>query len=142
MGLRTFDDDFLAERTLHVRGAHGTAVEAHVQAMILLAFLAVLADAAGAAGRDGDARAGCDVGDGRTDFGDLARDFMAQHHRFLDAHHAETAVMIVVQVRAADTAGLDLDLQLLRLQGGLQRLDAQVVRCMDDEALLHVLLLK
>ena len=47
----------LPKGTLHVRGAHGTAVVAHVQAMVLQTLLAVGAQRAGAAGADGNSLA-------------------------------------------------------------------------------------
>ena len=56
--LRRLDHDLLAERALHVRRAHGAAVVAHVQAMVLQPLLAVAAQAAGPARADGDAVAG------------------------------------------------------------------------------------
>ena len=46
---------------------------------------------------------------------DHAGHLVAQHHRLLDAHRAEAAVLEVVQVRAADAAEAHAHLQLVRL---------------------------
>ena len=59
---------------------------------------------------------------------------MAEDHRLAQPHGAEAAVVEVVQVGAADAAGLDRDLDLAGA-GGLGRalLDAQILRGMDDD---------
>ena len=63
--------------------------------------------AAGAAGVDGHALPDADGGDAGAGFDDFAGDFVAEDHRLLDADGAEAAVLVVVQVRAADAAALD-----------------------------------
>ena len=94
---------FLAEGAPPVRVAHGAAVVAHVQAMVLQALLAVPAQTAGPARADGDALGGREwrVGPG---LGDDAGDLVAQHHRLLDVHGAEAAGLVAVQVGAAARA--------------------------------------
>ena len=47
----------------------------------------------------------CKPRDAGADRLDDAGHLVAQHHRLLDAHGAEAAVLEVVQVRAADAAG-------------------------------------
>ena len=42
--------------------------------------------------------------DARPDLGDVAGDLMAEDHRLLQPDRAETAMVIVVQIRAADAA--------------------------------------
>lgn len=135
MRLAFVDDDLSAERALHVGRAHGTAVVAHVQAMVLQALLAIVALAAGPARADGDPIAlGMPVHAG-PDFFHAARHLVAQHHRFLDAHGAEAAVVVIVQVGAADAAKAHLHAQLIGLHlGGVDVLDAQVVGGVNDES--------
>ena len=43
---------------------------------------------------------------------------MPKHHRFLDAHSAKTALMVIMQVRTTNTATLDLYFDLMRRQFG------------------------
>ena len=66
---------------------------------------------------------------------DAAGHLVAQHHRLLDAHGAEAAVLEVVQVRAADAAGAHAHLQLVaaRSSGVAIVFDAQVAGGVDDE---------
>jgi hypothetical protein len=128
VGLMALDHDLLAKSALNVREGHGAAVKAHVQAVVVLAGLAVAAMAAGPRGRDGDALPAHKP----TDFGppavDDARDLVAQGQGLADAHRAKAAVLVVVQVRAADATESDFNAQLLVAQrrqfGGF---DAQVL---------------
>ena len=64
---------------------------------------------------------------------DGARHLMAEDHRLAHADRAEAAVVVVVQIGAADAAGLDGDLDLSR-PGSLRLalLDAQVLGGMND----------
>jgi hypothetical protein len=109
-------DDALAEGALHMRHAHCAAVVAHVQAVVVLALLAIAALAAGPARADGHALAGREAGHGAAHRLDAACDLVAQHHRLLDAHRAEAAVLEVMQVRTADAAGAHAHLQLVWLE--------------------------
>ena len=88
---------------------------------MLLALQAVAAAAARAARIDGDALAGLDAVDLRADAADRAGDLVAEDHRLLQPHGAEPAVEIVVQVRAADAAGLDAHLDVVRAHRGQRR---------------------
>ena len=54
MALGGFGDERLLESTLHMGQAHGTAVKPHVEAVVLLAFLAVFASSTGARRTDCD----------------------------------------------------------------------------------------
>ena len=64
---------------------------------------------------------------------------MAQHHRLAQPHRAEAAMLVVVQVGAADAAVADADADLAR--AGLERrmvLDAEVLRRVDDDGAHHL----
>ena len=134
VALRGEGDEALAEGALDVRERHGAAVEAHVQALVRQALEAVGAGAAGTARRDGDAVADREALDAFPECDDPAGDLVAEDHRLAQPHGAEAAVVEVVQVGAADAAGLDRDLDLAGA-GGLGRalLDAEILGGMDDD---------
>ena len=128
------DDDLLPERALPVRRAHRAAVVAHVQAVVLQAHLAEAAQAAWLAGADRDTVAGGEAGHLGAGGFDDAGDFMAEHHRLFHANGAEAAMLVVVQVGAADAAAANADAQLAGAEiGGRYLLDAQVAGGVDDE---------
>ena len=107
--------------------------------MVVMALLAIAALAAGPAGADGHTLADGEAGDAGTHRFDAARHLVAQHHRLLDAHGAEAAMLEVVQVRAADAACAHAHLQLMRLER--RRVDlfnAQVAGGVDDEGFHEV----
>ncbi len=59
-----------------------------------------------------------------------------QDHRLAQPHGAEAALLVVMQVRAADAAGADADLHLAGPgRFGRDRLDAQVAGGVDDDSL-------
>ncbi len=116
--------------------AHCAAVVAHIQAMVLQALLTVLAQAARPARTDGDARAGRHVRHAGPDARDGAGDFVAEHHRFRDADRAEAAMVEVVKIGAADTAGANPHQQLVGFRFGRGHfLDAQIERCVNNECM-------
>ena len=112
MALRGVRHQHLPKGALHMRHAHGAAIEAHVQAVVVLALLAVDAEAAGPGWIDGDAVTGFQSRHAASKRGDFTRHLVAEHHRLPKPHGAETAVVIVMQVRAADAAALDGDRHL------------------------------
>jgi len=88
----------LAKSPLHVRVAHGTAVVAHVQAMVVQALLAVPAHPTGTAGADGDALTHREPFSACAHLGDDTGHFMAQDHGFLQPHRAKPPLMKIMQV--------------------------------------------
>ena len=65
---------------------------------------------------------------------DDARDLMPQRHRLLDANDAEAAVMVIVQVGAADAAIGDLDADLARAGRRIRvAVDPQILRGVNDD---------
>ena len=133
MRLVRVDHQLLTESTLYVGVAHGTAVVAHIQTMVLQAVLTVVAQAAGPAGTHGDPIADSE----RTDRGpyplDDAGNFVTENHRLTNTDGAEAAVAEVVQVRAADATATDANLQLIGPElGGEHLFDTQVARGMND----------
>src|SRR5690606_29590541 len=63
---------------------------------------------------DRHAHAGNEMRDAGTHLLDDAGDLVAERHRLPDAHGAEAAVAVVVQVGPADAAGLDAHAHLER----------------------------
>ena len=133
-GLRRIDRDVFAKPALHVRHPHRAAHEAHVQALIAHPFAAMDTDAAGLARIHGHPNARLEMRHAAADCGDYAGYFMSKRHRLLDPHRAEAAMMVVVQVRAADAAGGDLDAHFVgrRCRIGIA-VDPQVFRGVDDD---------
>ena len=133
VGLVTLDDDLLGKRALDVRKGHGAAVKTHVQAVVVLARLAKAAVAAGARGRNGDALALGHTAHTRAHTLDHARDLVPQCNGLLDAHGAKAAVLVVMQVRAANAAIGHIHAQLVFAQSGqFGVFDAQVFGRMAD----------
>ena len=127
-------DEALAEGALDVRERHRRAVEAHVEALVRQPLAAVAAGAAGPARRHGDPVADGEAGAAVADGDDVAGDLVAKDHRLPEPDGAEAAVVVAVQVGAADATGLDRDLDLAGT-GGLGRalLDAEVTGGMADD---------
>ena len=65
---------------------------------------------------DRGAVAKLDPGHGAAELDHRAGDFVAQDHRLLDAHGAEAAMLVIMQIRPANTAGLDANLHIMRTQ--------------------------
>ncbi len=79
--------------------------------------LAIVAIIARLAWIDGNAHARRDRADGAADLHDFSCDLVSEHHRFLDANGAEAAVIEIMQIGAADAAGLDGDADVARAGG-------------------------
>src|SRR2546423_15034498 len=110
-----------------MRKAHRAAVEVHVEAVVLLAFLAVGALPARPARGDGNTLPSPDAPDFGADARDRAGDLVAEDHRLLQPHRSEATVEIVMQIGAADAAGLDAHLDVARAKWRRSDLlDAQI----------------
>ena len=107
-------DEDLAKRSLHMREAHRAAVEAHVEALVLKTFEAVAAAIARHARIDRDAVSDLDPRGVRPDRFDDAGDLVAEDHRLAQAHDAEAAVVVIVEIRAANSAEADPDAYVMR----------------------------
>src|SRR5277367_5504854 len=134
MGLAFLADEQLAKSALHMWETHRTAVEAHVETVVLPPLEAELARVAGEARvhRDPVAdRYAARLGpDGRDDAGDL----MAEHHRLAQPHDSEAAVIVIMQVRTADAAGADAHERLCVADLGRGPfLDPQILRGVSDD---------
>ena len=114
--LRFEADDRLAECALDMREAHRATVEPHVEALVLPPLQAIAAVIAGHARTDRDAVADLDSPRLRADRFDDAGDFVAENHRFLQPHGAEAAVVVIVEIRAADAAESDAHADILRAE--------------------------
>src|SRR6266481_4790686 len=113
---------------------HRAAVKAHVQALVLLALQAIDASVAGPARRNGDAVADREPGYGGTQRLDGPGNLVTEDHRLAHSHRAETAMVEIMQIRSADTAGLDGDLDLSRTGClGLAFLDPKIAGSMNDD---------
>ncbi|MNZ68232.1 hypothetical protein D3C78_864940 [compost metagenome] len=94
----------LTESTLNMRERHGAAIKAHVEALVVQAFLAEAAGSAGAGRRNGHQTADLQPFDALAQFFDDGRDLMAQHHRLTKPHRAEASVIVIMQIAAANSA--------------------------------------
>ena len=112
VALPGFGDEMLAKRTLNVRHRHRAAIEAHVEAVVLLALQAIVTGIAGPARRDGDAVTDREPGHRRSQRLDGPGDFVTEDHGLAHPHGAEAAMVEIMQIRSADAAGLDGDLDL------------------------------
>ena len=115
VGLVALDDQLFAERALDVGKRHGAAVKTHVQAVVVLTRLAKAAVGARARGRNGNALAHRQASHLRAQCLNDARHLMAQCNGLFDAHRAKTAVLGVMQIRAANAAIGHLHLNLMGL---------------------------
>ena len=97
-----------AEEAVLVRHPQGGAVEAHVETVSLEARAAEFAGAAGPGGAERDELARVQAGAVRRGL-DHAGSLVAEDDRLADPDRAEAAVVVVVQVRAADAAAGDAD---------------------------------
>ncbi|MNE34725.1 hypothetical protein D3C80_1284570 [compost metagenome] len=87
-----------------MRQTHGTAHEAHLEAMDRLALQAELAMAAGLRRIDGDELADRKPADASAQSRDMAGCLMTADDRLAHPHRAETAILIIMQIGAADAA--------------------------------------
>ncbi|SCY68443.1 hypothetical protein SAMN03159288_03654 [Rhizobium sp. NFACC06-2] len=88
---------------------------------------------AGTARRYGNAVANGETGDTLSQSLDGAGDLMAEDHWLPHAHGAEAAMVVIMQVGAADAARFDGDLDLSRTGLlGLPFLNPQILRRVDD----------
>jgi len=97
-------DKHLAEGALDMRKGHGAAVEAHVEALVVQPFLAIAAGPAWPRRRHGDELADVQPLDAGSERLHIGRDLVAEDHRLAQPHRAEAAVIVIVQVAAADAA--------------------------------------
>ncbi len=89
---------------------------------------------AGLARINGDARSRLQMTDAIADRSDDTGDLVTERHRLLNAHGAEAAMVIIVQVGAADAAIGDLDADLAGAGHGVGIIvDPQVLRRVDDD---------
>ena len=102
--------EHLAERALNMGEGHRGAVKPHIEALVEHRLFAVFAGPAGPRRRDRDELPFAQMRDAFAERGDIARDLMAQHHRLAQTHGAETAVVVIVQIRAANSARRQPDL--------------------------------
>ena len=91
-------------------------VELDVRAQVVASGLALLALAAGALGFDGDALADAGRVNGASDGGDPAGEFVAEDQRVVHHVVADPAVLVVVDVAAADADGGDLHQDLVGVE--------------------------
>ena len=139
--LALVDREPLAEGALHMGKAHCAAVEEHVAAMIVEPGLAEVALAARPARVDRDDVAGANRRHAGTHGSHRSGDLVAEDHRLLQANSAEAAMVIVVEVGAADAAGADGDLDLAVAERFLLPLvDPQIVLAVNADRLHSILL--
>jgi len=104
--------------------------------LVLLASQAIVAGVAGPARRNRDAVTDRKSGYARTQGFDRSGDLVTEDHGLAHPHGAEAAMVEVVQVRSADTAGFDRDLDLAgRGHLNFTFLDPQITGRMNDDGL-------
>ncbi len=127
-------DEGLTEGALNMRERHRGAVKAHVHAVVWQAFVAV---AAWPQGREGETATSWPLVRLVTpspSASNMARDLVAEDHRFLQAHGAEAAVVVIVQIAAADAACRQTDQNLAGAGcGRVLILDPQIPGGVDDD---------
>ena len=104
--------DPLLQRALRMREDLGRTPEAHGAADVVPSRLAVLALLAGDTDLEGHLVSRGEVRDALANGHDGAAGLMTESERFLDGDVADGVVVEVVQVGAAETGGLDGDLDL------------------------------
>ena len=126
----------LAKPALHMRKTHRGAEKPHIQTMRLQAQLAKPALPARQRRIDRHALAELDMGRGTAEPHHGAGDFMTQNHRLLDPHGAKSALVVIMQIRAANAAALDFHLDLMRRESGHRhRFNPQIMRRMHQNGL-------
>lgn len=103
----------LLESTLGVRERLGRASELHLTADVVSSRIAVLARFAGLSDFQSDSVARDEVFDGISNGDDCAARFVSQSQWLLNEDIAIAIVVVVVQIRAAETCGFDGDLDLV-----------------------------
>ena len=123
----------LLERALNMRERHRAAVEPHVKAMVLLTAQTIVAGMARPRGRNGNKLADLQSLHICGQTGNLPRNLMAQHHRLTQLDRTKAAVVIVVQIRAANAARLHRNQNLaVTRRWHIARLDPQIAGGVDD----------
>ena len=118
MALACVGHQAFPEGTLHMRHAHGAAVEPHIEAVDLLAHLAEPAMATRPARRDGNAVAWRNVIHGRTNLIDNAGDLVPEDHGLLEHDRADPPLLVVMQIRPANAASFDAHPHFVRPGNG------------------------
>jgi hypothetical protein len=124
----------LAEATVNMGDSHCATIEAHVEALVWHALVTITAVPARHRGVDSNPVANGDLRHVRPDIHDRASNLVSQDHRMLDPYSAKTAMVVIVQVRAADSSCGDSDSNLPRtgrLRGPIIKPD--VVGCVNDD---------
>src|SRR6218665_1719392 len=138
--LRGIEHHLLAHRTLHMRPFAGAAEEVDVFAMVGRAGAAETADTATARWIERHPLARLQALHLRAQFQHLAGSLVPRGQRRADDKVADPAMLVVVQVGAADTDRLDPHAHLVRSQRlGRPVGDAQIARAMDF-AVAHAVL--
>src|SRR4029079_12366303 len=93
VALPGFSDETLAKRALNVRHRHRAAIEAHVEAVVLLTLQAVLTSVAGPAWGNRDAIADREPGNRRAQRLDGTGNFVTEDHRLPPPPGAQAAMV-------------------------------------------------
>lgn len=112
MALPFLSNQTLAEGALVMRHRHGTAVKAHLQAVVLLPRQAIAAGIAGAARRYGDTITDSEAGNALAQCLYRTRDLMTEDQRLAQTDRTEAPMVVIMQVRSANSASLDSNVDL------------------------------
>jgi hypothetical protein len=120
---------------LNVRKAHCAAKKPHIETVLMQTLAAELAHITRPARIDGHAYAWGEPPDFSSDLIDGSGNLVTKDHRLPDSDSPETAVVVIVQIRTANSAGLNAHAHVARAQGGGRNLfDSEVFGSMDDDA--------
>ena len=104
----------LAERPLDMREWHGRPVETHIKAVVMPPFQAVGTGITRTRRRDGDKLADLESRHVVAKRLDAASHLVSENHWLAQAYGAEAAVVVVMQVRPADSAANNADQYIIR----------------------------
>jgi len=93
----------LLKRALNMREGHGRAVKPHVQTVVLLASQTKLADPAWPGWRDRNKITCRKTAHPIPQLRNASSHLMPQNHRLFEAHRAKSAMVVVMQIRPANS---------------------------------------
>ena len=105
-------DQLLLKRALNMRKRHCAAVEPHIQTVILLTKQAIFTAITWPRRGNCHKLAHLKPGDTRTKLPDYTRHLMTQNHWLTQPDRPKPAMLIIMQIRAADAASLHLNRDL------------------------------
>jgi hypothetical protein len=133
-GLVFVDHQALPEPTLNMREPHGASDKAHVETLVVLAGPAIPACVAWLTGIHGDPHSRRHPSNFAPNLVHGASDLVPESHGLPQPDGPEATVVVIVEIRPADAAGLYPDPNITGSQGGhCDFFDPKVLRGMNDD---------